>query len=497
MLQNKVTQLLQLLAYPQAGQKMTTRTYRKEIQSLREFLVYQSTNRDHKQALALFDLLQTFGPDFEAKDLSLDSLYRQLFPKGKASKSYFRKVQSTLSRLIEDYLIQQKVREDATERSALLTKVYQQRGQQDWYVKLLIQQKETLLAKEAKGTTDFRQLAECDRQLYEAQVASLSHAESTALLRDFEKHLERYYLLEQLILWNEWAEFERVTQERKQVLTDDLLQQDLTWLIEQIRQLAPQLLVFELYLSRLEQADQSRLLTKEAILDTHSPLSQRDRQRLFMWLVNDTNRYLRQGADPKAVYTELLELYRFGLQKDLLWSAGHLSSTTYFNVVTVSNLLGEYDFCYQFIETYTKDLREGHRAAAENWAMAHYYYHTDDLEGCLERVGTAYKKYDMYSLQIRTLEVKSRYTLFQRGNADVDFLDSCLANALQWANNDRIFSLGLRQGFKNFVKMVQKISKHQGKALLDPKKKDKLKKALKKTKNIYSRAWLLAQIEAI
>lgn len=497
MLQNKLTELLELLAYPEVGQSLSSKAYQKELGALRHWLDYHATNRARGQALALFELLAPFAPHFEDRELTQEYLYQNLFPKGEASQSYFRKVQSTLSRLIEDFLLQQYLQDVPRERDALLTKVYYQRGQHNWYVKSLEQQIKDNSAIREKGAAVFLQLALLSRKLYQAQVANLSPADSTVFLREYEQHLDHYYLLEKLILQNEWTEIETATQERKHPLAYDLLPNDTEHLLEQVHRLDPKFKVFELYLARLQQADQARLLTKQAILDTDVALSLLDRKRLLMWLINDTGRYLRQTQEEQAVYKELLKLYQFGLEESLLLSAGKLSSPTYFNIVMLSNLLGQYDFCARFIEAYTPFLREAFRPAAENWALAHYYYHTDALEDCLERVGTAYKKYDTYSLQIRTLEIKTRYTLLQRGEAEADFLETSLANALKWAANDRVFSVGLRQGFKNFVKMVQKISKQQGKARIDVTEKNKLKKALKKTKNIYSRAWLLAQIEAL
>ena len=243
----------------------------------------------------------------------------------------------------------------------------------------------------------------------------------------------------------------------------------------------------------MEEENYQALLKKE-VLDPSNNLNSTDRKRFLIWLINDASINLQTTKEEKSSLRTLFQLYQYGIEHSLLFEYKQISLHTFYNFITVSNLLGEFDYSKSFIEQFVDFLPVQNKASAKNWAWAHWYFHSGRLDDCLGLIARAFKKYHLFSLQIRVLEIKAQYKQCQINQDPSDFFESRLINALQWVRTDRSLSSYNKTVFMNFIKMMKKINQKYNEPQVDSKDKQELLEALEEIKEITSRAWLVQQI---
>ncbi|MEM9824652.1 MAG: hypothetical protein AAF985_26430, partial [Bacteroidota bacterium] len=182
---------------------------------------------------------------------------------------------------------------------------------------------------------------------------------------------------------------------------------------------------------------------------------------------------------------EGLDLFKMGLEKELLVENGLLSRFSYNNIVALGLRNKEYDWIEQFINQYRSKLDRKFRERTYSLAMARLQYERKAYSEALQHLQKAEYKDLLTNLIAKTLQVKIFYEL-----KEFDLLESHLQTLKTFIRRKKAISYH-QQNYLNLVRYTQKLLKLNP---YDKKAKETLKVAIENEEILSERNWLLQQL---
>ena len=205
------------------------------------------------------------------------------------------------------------------------------------------------------------------------------------------------------------------------------------------------------------------------------------------------------GFRPSTIYLkrrglvdaeDVLKIYKFGFESDILPIDGILTVITYSSVVSMSNSCKDFDFTRSFIEENTKYLPKENRIDAKSWGEAHLAYRMGHLEKSRDLLLTHdFSNFHLKRIsKILTLQVY--YDLFIQTPSYYEYLVDYSNSFEKWVRREKLFSNLKKDGYLAFIQKCRELIKH--KSDIDPTN-NRLDNFLSNTKNVEARNWLLAK----
>ena len=203
----------------------------------------------------------------------------------------------------------------------------------------------------------------------------------------------------------------------------------------------------------------------------------------YLAAINYCARHIRKG---KQSYVEAaLDLYREGLENQVLLNKGQLSPWTFNNVIKLALRLKRYDWIPEFMRSFEELLPDKFRADAVAFNQAELYYYTQRLPEAQEALlQVSYTDLNYY-LGARVLLAKIYFE-----QDDMEPLLSLLAAFMMFLKRNRKLSQNLRKTYLNFCELLFQITKRR------PKKAESLRQRIRQTQPLTDRQWLLDNLEA-
>ncbi len=188
----------------------------------------------------------------------------------------------------------------------------------------------------------------------------------------------------------------------------------------------------------------------------------------------------------KSFLKEALDLYKSGLEADLLLENGHLSPFAFNNITAIAIREGELDWSAHFVEQYQTKLEPKHREANYRLNLARIAFaqqHYDDALLYLQKAD--YK--DLYNNLIsKTLQMKIYYL-----TQEMDVLDAHLQSMEAFIRRQRIFGYH-RTNYLNIVKYAKKLAMHKATSRTE---REKLAVKIAAEPHFTEREWFLEQLK--
>jgi hypothetical protein len=252
----------------------------------------------------------------------------------------------------------------------------------------------------------------------------------------------------------------------------------------------PALNVYFLALRMIQQpASSNAYFAVKALLEQHFtifPIS--ELRTLYSYLLNYCVRQINTGS--LNYYEEILRLYTFLLEKQLLEQRGKLTQWTFINILTAGLRLKNYTWTEQFIHQYKNALSPDNRENVYAYSLASLYFEKGELDRALQLLQEVVFTDAFYQVTAKIIQLKIYY-LQQEYNA---FFSLSLATQ-RYLSRNRQLSAYQKKSNLNFLKIVKRLFQLKNKA--DYLKQNryqeqlaKLKERIQNTDALGNRKWL-------
>ncbi len=215
-------------------------------------------------------------------------------------------------------------------------------------------------------------------------------------------------------------------------------------------------------------------------MDRISPAEARD---ILMAAINFCIRRHNQG---QRQYTRAaLDLYKKGLESEILLENGILSRYTYGNINNLAHLLGEAPWARNFLDKYRVHLPADEQAHVYQYNIAIHHFHCSEYAKVLELLRDLRFDEVFVQLDVRKMLVRSYFELGEWA-ALASLIDSFRAYLR------RQKKIGYhRDNYLNFIKFTLRVEKAQR----GPKRqRQALSKRIAETRYVAEREWLLGKL---
>lgn len=409
------------------------------------------------------------------------AVWQALFPDTPYNDQQLRLIQSYLYRSLEDFLLHQELDNRPESTRHLLLDAYRQRGLDRHFTKAYRQQQRALEQTPLQHPEHHLALYWQERALFQYQARRERTREHN--LQAMEDALTLAFLSMKLRQACWLLAHEAVYKAEYKVALEPLL---IELALKPAYTQQPAVAIYLNCYRMLKAPEESAHF--EAFRDWlfriigHFPVEElRD---LFLLGINYCIRQINRTAD--SYLREALELYKKGLETDLLLENGVLSRFTYNNIAGIALRLQELDWTAHFLETYRPKLAPHQRQAAYSLNAARLAFSRKDYAQAITHLQQADYRDFINNLVARTLLLKCYFEL-----DEYDLLEYHLQTMRSFLRRKRKMSYH-QQNYRNIVQLTFR--------LLRLKPGDKatartLKAAIENTTPLTERRWLLRALE--
>jgi hypothetical protein len=467
---NKLISLLDSL------ERHQQRSCRKLVQS-----PYFNTNED---LLALYDEITKRLR--QGRSLKKEEVWRSVFGK---SKSYndvrFRKYTSDLFKLIREYLTQEALDQESKFKEYLYLAALE-RQHPDKIIRGI--------ERNWNKITSFEDDADYDNHLYrhmlERRKYSLVNYEhrhyDRANVEEISSSLDVYYIVVKL---RSAVEAQSRNQTEKKQYEIHLVEEIVRFLDETKIYLDHTPVAIHYYMYKMLTITDSEApyyRYKSLLMERTNSLPPEQTSELFKPGLNYCRRRINEGR--REFLGEYLEIYRFALERELVYDDGVLDPLQFRNTILTALRVGDYEWAEHYIENYQDRLPPKQRTNAVNYNSATLYFYQKNYDKALDFLRDVEYENTTYNLNAKTMLL----AIYYETEEDIA-LDSLFDSITAYLNRHKELPVTAQQAFRNLVSFTRRLTR-----LLpgDQKALNQLKNDLAEKKYVASRPWLEEKIAA-
>jgi len=449
-----------------------------EKASLRKFVSSPYHNNREDVIVLLGFLMKNYqNPKALEKSIAFDVVFPLA---AKYDDFKIRQAMTFLLRLMEQFLIFERIKSQPIRQKIILTEIYREKKLPRLFQKT-VQKAEKLLEQNPLRNAQYYESAfQIQLEHYamtseEKRVAPLNLQRMNDLLdiRFIAEKLRRTCLTiahKNVSNFNyeiEWlSEIEEIIR-RKELLS------------------IPVIAIYYYTFKSLAEEDASHFKELKKHLFQHSNLFSRVELRdLFILTINYCIKKINN--DQVKFLQESFDLYQAGLEYDVFLQDGYLSRFTYKNIVTIGLKLGEFQIVENFIHSYKNQLAPKYREGNFSYNLALFYYSQKEYQSAMQLLLQV--EYDdlFLNLDSKNMLMKMYFEL-----KEFDALESLLGSMQN--NLLRKKAIGYhKDNYRNIIHFTKKLLK------LNPfnvTQKAKLRLEIEQSQPLTERKWLLEQLD--
>lgn len=448
-----------------------------ERRQLRKF-VRSSFFNQREDVVRLFDHLDK-QMDNGGHQLSKAQVFAKVFPDEPYDDSRLRHAMSFLMQCIREYLIWSEVGRSEFERQLYLARSLRRRGIEDQFQRTL-----------DRAEVEASQLLNADRHLQLFQLQSERYHAAIRQQRRGEMGLQR--------LANEFANYFAANLLRqacgiathqsmtKQAYDIPLLAEVLAKVeAGEFADIPAVQLYFHAYLAQQTLENEQHFRALRALLEKHwRDFPTTEARDLFLLAINFCIKKLNSGvADFRR---DVFDLYRSGLEKEVLLTEGVISPFTYNNVLNSALLVDEWDWAAGFLEKFKPRLPEAERENTYHFNLANLFFRKKDYERAMDLLRQVEFKDKLHNLDARRMLLRMYYE-----TEALDALESLLDSFEIYIRRQK--DLGYHgENYLNLIRLTRKLLQL---TRTDKDAREKLATEIMQTKSLAEREWLLEKIK--
>lgn len=203
---------------------------------------------------------------------------------------------------------------------------------------------------------------------------------------------------------------------------------------------------------------------------------------LLSFVIKDVNK-----GDTKAV-AEMVSLYEWGIDTEIILNNGYLSPTTFRNYVVGALRLGLYDQVERFIHSKSDLLEESGRENAVNFNLSRLAFYRKNFEDVLLYLNKVNYDDVWYSVNSRTYLLAVYFEL-----KEYDALEAQMESFIAYLRREKSIQDLKRSSHHNFALKLRTLYKY----LNNKERLRQIRTEIVEDKNVFNKTWLLEKIDEL
>ena len=470
MLQSKLTVLLNTFSA-------------KEWKLLYKF-VHSPYHNEHQGVKKLFMYLQEKKDSFTTENVSKAVLFSIVFGKKmNYQDAKIRLVCSYLLKVVEEFLMQESLKETTFSKQVLLLKSYRERQLPKHFTALmrLLQEQQTKFSfQDANYFLAQQQLSQELNQYIEQQ-------QNRALepnLQELSDSLDAFYLINKLKCCCAIMNYQNITTIDYELPFADVVLQHLA---KNDYTHIPIIRLYYLALLTLKENDKEIHFAelKQTLFQNLTKISLHDLQDIFVLARNYCIKRMNNG-DAKYL-NELFELYKIEIKEQIILENGKIPPSTYKNIVTLGLHLQQFIWTEQFIKDYKTHIASVFSDDVFHYNLARLFFAKKEYNKAIMQLNLVSFNEKFLALDTRVLLAQAYYEL-----DEIDVLYSLLDSFYAYLKRKKNIAYH-QTHYLNFVSLLKKMIR----LLPQEKKKKEQLLDLINRKKMVEKKWLLNKIQTL
>ncbi len=455
-----------------------------ELNRFRLFLDSPYHNQDQK----LINLYDALRPYYKADSQSIPDRYKiwkKIQPSRAFTNLYFARMLSDLLKKLEAFLTLERLKKQPHDSHYHLLDMYTSMKLDKHFTEPYLQARNQLEKQPLRDHEYYLHTFRLDEQQY-TYIENKGQRDTSKHLVEAMSSLDNFYLVNKLRYCASVLHYRHFLsmQEDTALLTE---------ILGYLREHPPiHIPVADAYyraiLTLIEPDQEGHYTSLRQILSTHLLLmADYTRRELFAFALNYCIRRINKGDT--TYLPEILGLYQYALDQDLLYQDDVLSPWDYKNIVTIALRGRNYQWALSFIETYQVRLPEEEKENAYTFNMARYYFAIRQYDKVLQLLQDVEYSDVFYQLDSKTTLMKTYYELDEYTS-----LLSLRESFRMLLDRKKLISEQNKVNYGNFSRLVLKLYRTDVK---DKTKVATLRREIEATTNTADRTWILEKLSEL
>lgn len=455
-----------------------------DIYHLNDFVDSPFYNKND-QAIALWEYVKTYAPDFDHSDLERLNVYGQIFPGETFNHGKFRHLQTDLTRLMEKFLVVKYRENHPQEVMHDLARAYAERGLEKDYEETCRKYLKKAEARTQSETADFLREFEFEESRYLHGIQSRARNQ-TSTVSEVMQALDRMYLAKKLRYSCEVINRANILQEDYRLfLTDEITARlaDFPHLHHPLIDLYRQTLMT---LTQGEEESHYYSL-RNALEESFDQIEPSELNHLYAFALNYAIRQFNSGKQEYG--RQIFDLYKVLIEQHLIFEQEILPVPHYKNMVAIGTRMKEFDWVEEFIKEYQKYLPEEDAHNACTYNLAYLLFAKGEYRKVLKLLSSVEFTDIFYLTDARATLLRTYYEL-----DDFDGLAYLQGSFRMLLRRDKQLSDYQRKLYLNLIKITQLLMKYQ---LGEKITLEQIQAHIDKSPNIAAKGWVLEKLKEL
>ena len=397
----------------------------------------------------------------------------------------FRKMQSDLLKLVEEYYAQEVFESNPIHKAKYLLDAIYYRRLEDLQTSTLKTAKQLSEEQKLKPASFYYYRYEIEQSTY--NLTRLQTERSTkSNIEEIAENLDRFYLAEKLRYYCTILNHQHLADlNYKMLFIDEIIDHVES---NDYSDTPPIIIYHQILLSYKEPNERKHYESIKKLIEKHIHLFP---ETEIKEILDSALNYCikKMNAGEAEFVREAFSLYQEWLERGLLQVRGNLDPFHFKNIVTIGLRLNEFDWIENFIHGFNQYLEERFRENAVTFNLAQLYFYRKNYLKVIQLLSKV--EYDdmTYNLNSKTLLMASYYEL-----DEIEALGSLLDTFRVYLNRNKELPTTRRKHYLNTISIVRKLAKiiHG-----DDKEIEKLEKEVESTQGVVSKNWILEKLAAL
>lgn len=453
---------------------------KKEYRDLSKWL-YSPMHNQRQDVIKLYAYLMEDGHLYNDEFLEKESVYKWVFPKEVYNDAKMRQTIYFTTKCVEEFLIYQTLRQDEIRAKTVLANLYRKRKLDKPFQKNI---RETEKLQRAFTFRD-GQFLRNEYFIQQEKYYYLSGVKRLELnLQQMSDALDATYIADKLrqscLMLAHQAVYKK--QEYEIGMLDDVLSAVKS---NDFLNYPAVAIYYYSYMSQTDKEDESHFLNlRDEIQENGHRFPKSEIRDIYLLAIN----YCvgRSNAGMLHYLRELFELYRYGLENEVLMIEGFLSRYTFINIITNATRLKEYEWAEKFIEKYQSYLEKKYRENIVHYSQGKLHFEKQEYDEAMQLFSQV--EYDdiLINLNAKVMQIQM---FFEQDEYIV--LDSFIESTRTYLMRKKVIGYH-RATFKNFFRFTKKLVKVNP---FSEKQKNKLKVEIEAASPLTEKKWLLEKLD--
>ena len=436
----------------------------------------------HEDTIRLFRILKQAYPAFSERRIQKEKLFKKLFPHQPYNAGKLNTLNKYLAQLFTDFVVQEEIRlRQEDQRKLWLLEGFTVRDLHK-FIPRIVQEAEaeyqTYSYRDATYFYNRFRLEEIITQL----TLSLDNRSSEVGMQLIMENLDYFYLIHKLRYACAIINRQRFLAEKSQI---HLLEEINSYCQRLAPETAPVVyMYFQTLLMIRDSMEEAYQKLKEALSSYYALIPREEAINLYSFMINFCNLKYKEGNE--VFLSEMFEIYKQMLAKDLLFISPAVTSIHYKNLVSLGLKLSQYDWTEEFIHTYKSHLDPTFREGVVQYNLANLFFHQGAYRKAVRSLQQVEFIDSFYRVNYQLLLLKTYFEC-----DDIEALLSLCNTFTMYIRRNKSMSESNQKAHIGFAKFVRRLARIK---YGSPKPIQGLKAEVEAFPALIERKWLMEKI---